>query len=217
MAAEVDRNAEIDRDIDQLLDGLRRATASPGLGDRILRAAERDAAAPQASAWSQLQLVRPLKLAFVFAVGLTCAIALGVFLVKPRPLGHMSTRPQPIAATETPRGSLPASVPAPAQLTRTATHRKTAQSSSAELDQTARGNPPGAVAESFPAPPMPLTEQEKLLLRVAHRRDPANVAMLNPAAQATLIASEQAQFEKFFAPPPAPPTQPEVKDEGQSR
>ena len=35
---------------------------------------------------------------------------------------------------------------------------------------------------SFPAPPLPLTEQERLLLRLAHRGDPENMAILNPDA-----------------------------------
>jgi len=33
---------------------------------------------------------------------------------------------------------------------------------------------------NHPAPPMPLTEQEKLLLRIAHKGDPEELAMLNP-------------------------------------
>jgi hypothetical protein len=222
MVAEVDRNDEIDRDIDQLLAGLRSATASPGMEGRILRAAADRAAETQAPKWWLIQRRRPLRAASILTVGLACAVAFGVFVLRRPQLGHSSTNPQRFAAMATPREALPLSVPSAAGLTRTARHRKTDQPEAAEfepakLEQTTHGNKPAAITESFPAPPMPLTEQEKLLLRVAHRRDSANLAMLNPASQATLIASEQAQFEKFFSPPPAPPTQPEVKDEGQSR
>ncbi len=55
-----------------------------------------------------------------------------------------------------------------------------------------------ATARSFPAPPMPLTEQERLLLKMAHRSDPELIAMLNPAARAGREAEEQAEVAKFF-------------------
>jgi hypothetical protein len=59
-------------------------------------------------------------------------------------------------------------------------------------------------AVSFPAPPLPLTTEEKLLLRLAHHGDPAETAMLNPANREAEEKAETAQFEQFF-PPPAPP------------
>jgi hypothetical protein len=57
-------------------------------------------------------------------------------------------------------------------------------------------------AESHPAPPMPLTEQEKLLLRVAHRRDPVQMAALNPVQREARDAEEKAEVERFFVPTP---------------
>jgi hypothetical protein len=51
---------------------------------------------------------------------------------------------------------------------------------------------------SFPAPPLPLTEQEKLLMRVAHRGDPENMAILNPDVQAVLAAKATQEFQQFF-------------------
>jgi hypothetical protein len=52
---------------------------------------------------------------------------------------------------------------------------------------------------SFPAPPLPLTEQERLLLRLAHRGDAENMALLNPDVQAQQIAKATEQFQQFFA------------------
>jgi hypothetical protein len=57
---------------------------------------------------------------------------------------------------------------------------------------------PKIQASSFPAPPLPLTEQEKLLLRLAHRRDPENMAVLNPELRAAQIAKATEQFQQFF-------------------
>jgi hypothetical protein len=54
---------------------------------------------------------------------------------------------------------------------------------------------------SYPAPPMPLTEQEKLLLRIAHKSDPVELAMLDPVVRAARDAEEKAEVKNFFEPP----------------
>jgi hypothetical protein len=53
-------------------------------------------------------------------------------------------------------------------------------------------------AASHPPPPMPLTEQEKLLLRIAHKDDPVEVAALNPAVRAARYEEEKAEVQRFF-------------------
>ena len=52
---------------------------------------------------------------------------------------------------------------------------------------------------SFPAPPLPLTEQERLLLRLAHRGDADNMGILNPVTRAAQTAKATEQFQQFFA------------------
>jgi hypothetical protein len=47
---------------------------------------------------------------------------------------------------------------------------------------------------------MPLTEQEKLLLRVVHHGAPEELAMLNNDARAKQEADSQAEFQRFFEP-----------------
>jgi hypothetical protein len=56
-------------------------------------------------------------------------------------------------------------------------------------------------AASYPAPPMPLTEQEKLLLRISHKRDPVEFAALDPVLRAERNAEEKAEVQRFFEPP----------------
>jgi hypothetical protein len=51
---------------------------------------------------------------------------------------------------------------------------------------------------SFPAPPLPLTEQERLLLHLAHKHDASNSAALNPALHAAQMAKANEQFQHFF-------------------
>lgn len=56
-------------------------------------------------------------------------------------------------------------------------------------------------AASLPAPPMPLTEQERLLLRIVHRNDPVEVAMLDPKQRNLEEMKEKAEYQSFFARP----------------
>jgi hypothetical protein len=53
-------------------------------------------------------------------------------------------------------------------------------------------------AASQPAPPLALTEQEKLLLRIAHKGDPVELAMLDPVQRDARNAEEGAEFRRFF-------------------
>jgi len=55
-------------------------------------------------------------------------------------------------------------------------------------------------AASQPAPPLPLTKQEKLLLHVAHEGGPEELAVLDPAKRAAQDKEERAAVERFFEP-----------------
>lgn len=67
----------------------------------------------------------------------------------------------------------------------------------------AEAAPPDARAESFPAPPMPLTRQERLLLRMLHGGETGElVAALAPGAETAVRSMESAQFRAFFLPAP---------------
>jgi hypothetical protein len=65
----------------------------------------------------------------------------------------------------------------------------------------------------MPAPPLPLTEQERLLLQVVRARNvaanasirTASLEMLNQKQQDEELARNDADFLKFFPPPPPPP------------
>jgi hypothetical protein len=56
--------------------------------------------------------------------------------------------------------------------------------------------------QSYPAPEAPLTEQERLLLQVAHSHDPkVLLAMLDPAARAARVTEEKIEVQHFFGVP----------------
>jgi hypothetical protein len=56
---------------------------------------------------------------------------------------------------------------------------------------------------------MPLTEQERLLLKIAHKGDPVEMAMLDPKIRAAREREEEAEVQRFFVRPkmPAAPEQ----------
>jgi hypothetical protein len=73
----------------------------------------------------------------------------------------------------------------------TVTHRlRAARASSSGI--TVRG-------VSYPAPPRPLTAQEKLLLQIAQHPTPAEIALLDPVERAKQAALEDAEFAKYVA------------------
>jgi len=59
---------------------------------------------------------------------------------------------------------------------------------------------PASFAPSHPAPPAPLTAQERALIELARKANPALLAALSPAAQQKADAKRQADFDAFFAP-----------------
>jgi len=62
-------------------------------------------------------------------------------------------------------------------------------------------------APSQPAPPLPLTDQEKLLRRIVHKGDPVELAELNAEARAAHTDADKAAFQSFFHPPVKEPTE----------
>jgi hypothetical protein len=203
--------------IERVLTALRDADAPVGMECRILDALEalEDHSSPRyRSGWRRL---RPIWLITpagpVAGWSLACGVALaGLFAVALtipaiRRLGHSSTQlPTQIRTNSTPAGPLPLAAPeaaannAPLPLPGVRSTRKT----NAPRLEGAHDNDSAALSEmrsdSFPAPPMPLTEQERLLLRIAHKADPVELAMLDPIQRAARDAEEKADVKKFFEP-----------------
>jgi hypothetical protein len=57
-------------------------------------------------------------------------------------------------------------------------------------------------APSHPAPPLPLTPQEKLFLRLLRYGNATQLAELNPLVRAQQDAAETTAFKAFFPDPP---------------
>jgi len=213
--------------MEKVLAGLREVEAPDGMERRILSALdalEDETSVGARSGWNWLRpmwLVAPLRSVVtrpvVCGMALASLVAIGFLIpafrgtgrapVKPTPARSKielpSTGPGPSAASG---GAVTEIAPLPparagVEAVRTTDLRVVARRSDG-TSESAADDDSLAVSEmraaSHPAPPMPLTEQERLLLRIVHKDDPVEVAVLNPAWRAARDAEDQAEFQRFF-------------------
>jgi hypothetical protein len=160
-----------DRTIERLLAGLRDAEPPPGMHHRILDAM----VAHRATSHIPRRLLH-----LAAAMSLACALAITIWVTYHR---HTpTTLRSDTTHVEAPRTKPPKTVA-------NITPREPRRTTSRVLPTQTSG---------FPAPPLPLTAQEKLLLRLAHRNDAQDMNLLNPAEQAQQSAKATQQFQQFF-------------------
>jgi hypothetical protein len=140
---------------------------------------------------------RPARAWACAAAGAMAFCAVWLFVAMHR--GRGSTVPVAVAGVARPAGR---TVPVETRVGARQTHllRTLAVRKPAAVDD--------AYIASFPAPPAPLTEQERLLLQLARRHDTAEEAMLLPDALRLEEARSQEEYRRFF--PPADPAPNEV-------
>jgi hypothetical protein len=176
--------------IKRLLAGLRDAEPQPGIERRILEAMQAREIVVSVPLWNRL---RPQTVP-AFAIWLASALAItGTFVAialhqRWRVPADSSHPPTFAVRQESPAEAITQNAPVPARRPAGvwSKHSRTVTPV------------PDLRAGSFPAPPLPLTKQEKLLLRLAHRRNPEDTAILNTAAQAVQSARDNEQFQQFF-------------------
>jgi hypothetical protein len=204
--------------MEKVLAGLRDAAAPDGMERRILAGLEERAAVRSRSGWRQLLPVWLVAPARPVAVGsLVCGVALAgivvvVFAIPAiRRLGHTPMQaPQQAGRNSVPAGAAAlTAAEAAAESGRSALPRAGALSiGKRKAERSAAGadvvldSDSAALEEmhaaSYPAPPMPLTEQERLLLRLVHKDDPVELAMLDPKLRALQDLEDKAEFQRFF-------------------
>jgi len=206
--------------IEKVLAGLRDAEAPAGMERRILDQLEERAAVRSRSGWRRLLPLWLVASTRPVAVGsLVCGVALaGIFAVALaipaiRRLGHAPTQarrsPAPVGSLALGASQVAAKSAEPVSSRsgvrslekKTAEGKTNAGSAEAVLDRDAVALEE-MHAPSRPAPPMPLTEQERLLLRLVHKDDPVELAMLEAMLDSKLRAlqdlKDKAEFQRFF-------------------
>jgi hypothetical protein len=183
---------DADETIKMLMAGFRDAEPPAGMQGRIFQALELHATVSPGllTSWR----LRPsVALAFVCAVLLTAGLIVAIRTYQPSPRSANAT--SQVTHADARQGARPETT---AVKTATTPRRKAPRGSATRL----RASEMSAVGEtqlaSYPAPALPLTEQERLLLRLAHRHDVQSVAILNPDLQAAASAEAAKQFQDFF-------------------
>jgi hypothetical protein len=205
-----------DEAIERVLTGLRDAESPDGMNRRILDAMP-DGASPQRNQGRMWLTTRPsligartwaIAAAGIVVVSLICWTALR----SHRILHDTATVKRqempaniPIPAPETQPTAAQAVQPIPQRPIGESRHKTDAPKPVRQEESTPQHE---TVAENHPAPEAPPTEEERLLLRFAHRADPQQLEAFNPALQsarslwAAQEKEEKAEFQRFFEPPP---------------
>jgi hypothetical protein len=162
-----------ERTIENLLAGLRDAEPPSGMHHRILNTM----VARRATTLSPRRLLHP-----AIAMSLACALAITIWFHHHRRIPeHLRSYTTNVDAPRT----------KPSQTVADRTPREPRRSIS-------RVSLRPTQTHGFPAPPLPLTQQEKLLLHLAHRNDARDMNLLNPDVQAQQSAKATQQFQQFF-------------------
>lgn len=203
--------------VDRILRGLRAAEPTEGMQRRILLAVEQRTLAPRrwpfatsvswtiataALAFASFAFTwiasRPLHRGMAMSGKMTSAISTSLHSTK-QPVRESVQQAHPTVLRTN-----------GLQLQRPVAHAKQVATSSEVGPEQPKRSEQDAVAlselhaSSHPAPPMPLTRQEQLLLQVIHKGDPVELAMLDPNVRGSEEANSRADFDHFFPPPPLP-------------
>ncbi|MDW5265055.1 MULTISPECIES: hypothetical protein [Acidobacteriaceae] len=191
-----------DQAIEKVLAGLRDAEASAGMERRILDAVQNQGAARSRRDW--LAAIRhgitakPMAYAAVLAG--VVALVLAVPAIHQRRYAPMQSAkaipstPLPPSPSATVAESVETQRPAiVTRSPRTPKPRRLEVIDPEEALAVREMNAP-----SRPAPPLPLTEQEKLLVRFVRTRTPEELAAIDPAKWAAQDEQKRAEFDRFF-------------------
>ena len=196
-----------DEAIEKVLEAFRNCDAPAGMERRILEAVQEHASSSQ-SGWRRLRPVWLVIQSTVAARSLVYGVALAAlfafFLATPafHQREHAPTSPKRNPATSTVFPATPSVVAESMQPPAGSGERPMRKMSKVRRAELARASDSVAMQEmrapSRPEPPMPLTAQERLLVRFVQTRSPEELAAVNPMKWAARDAEKRAEFERFF-------------------
>ncbi|HEY4011136.1 MAG TPA: hypothetical protein VGM11_13365 [Acidobacteriaceae bacterium] len=198
---------DIDHTIDRALATLRDAHPRSGFKTRVLGSLEHRAATPQPA---RLHLSAHLALWSATAAAILAIVSMAVLHQQRTAPAEFVRAPQ----THASNADVSAQLQAPTAVTKRRPEQSRVRRGAfvfatpqpAHDITTPIGADAQAVADlhapSQPAPPLPLTPQEKLFLRMLRYGNATQLAELNPVVRAQQDAAETADFKNFFPDPP---------------
>lgn len=190
-----EEHTEADRAIDVTLAALRHATPRIGMEARLYEALQQRQT--PASFWERLLPAAPPRPALAGVGALVLFAVAGTFVwhtrhAAPAAVAVLRSSPLPLAAAYAKQASgMQQSAPR-------RVGKLKPPSDAAGPTKPDRAFPVASLV-NHPPPPEPLTEQERLLLRLAHRGEPVEMAALDDAQSRLLdFQAETAQFNDFF-------------------
>ena len=191
---------DLDKSMDTVLRGLRQAQPDNSLERRITKVLRETQPAAEGMSWFG-GWSRALRVA-----GAVVCVVIAAMLLRPSHRQRMTQAPARASSVKQSIVKRPSlGVAGPLLVHRQAPVSRALHAVAATHAYEAAAATPA----SFPAPPMPLTEQERLLIRLAHRDDPVQLAQLTPGPRNARYEADKDQVSEFFTPP-TPPAQPET-------
>jgi hypothetical protein len=193
--------------VDRVLACLRDIEAPEGMDHRILRAMH----ARAATSSEPRRAASPLTPKFWLAATASAAIVIIAIWWS----ASVHRPPLHDLATNTTTTAKPNTVLAPKRQADPAAHpasptrpQHVAASVQTQATKPAEASEPEALSDtlaaSHPAPPLPLTEQEQLLIRILHKGDPVELASLNNDFRGRQTIEDTEAFQRFFKQQPSP-------------
>lgn len=182
-------------DIERVLAGLRDSPLPRDMEDRILATLE-ERRITFSSRWFALSSAH-LKIAAVCSLAIAATLVILFFNSR-----HPKPTSVPTAATIVTPNSLPPTMHTGALTPHTLPpiHRTRLRQVQTDLPQK-EASVDEVLPVSAPAPPSPLTEQERFLLRMARQGRTENFAQISNESKAAKEKQEAAEFQAFFEPP----------------
>ena len=175
------------REIDVVLKALGSIKPPSRLGHNVAAQLSQNADAEASPRWR-----RPWSSRWVPAILATACVS-AVVSVSVRSI----RKPHPSAtvpSSEQPHMTQSASIDAPQRLDTSRNSLTVPRVNLVPVEHPSPRNVLHSIAATYPARPAALTEQERLLLEIAHRGDPVQLALLNSETQQAANAQEQQKF-----------------------
>lgn len=184
--------------IDKVLTGLRESEAPEGMEGRILQVMQARIAAESMEkqtwwwSWPRMAGYGALLAGLLVVVAVSVPHRMRRAAQEPVVAKQVEVASAPVAEARVPRK---ATKPLLVRVEKQNAGQKGVQDSNAAEDELAREE---MLAPSHPAPPLPMTAQERLLERVVSRHGLRDLAMLNAEERDKTAAREDEDFKKFF-------------------